>query len=286
MPTSRSVAQIKANLLKPSLTSVFEVELGVPPSLQRFLRQSIPILSGDKQDKINLLCSEASLPGSTLATLETQNNYHGVTERFAYRRIFDQKIDLTFYVDADDHLPIKFFERWIEYITNGRRISPRDNEDQLKRKNYHYRTRFPDGNTGYRADGLKVIKFERDTTLPPLAQVGLNLLSNAGVKNPTQSTMQYEFVKSFPISITSMPVSYEASTLLKCTVGMTYLRYIADTSLRGIGGDVFDIFNQATRNSGGFLNQTISRAIPFALDAAGVNSNVTNALTPIIRNVF
>jgi hypothetical protein len=32
-------------------------------------------------------------------------------------------------------------------------------------------------------------------------------------------------VNSYPISITSMPVSYDASSLLKCTVSFSYIRY-------------------------------------------------------------
>ena len=70
-------------------------------------------------DRINLLCSEAVLPGSNLATFETNNDRTGVTERFAHRRIFDDRIDLTFNVDAGRYSPIKFFEEWIDYITGA-----------------------------------------------------------------------------------------------------------------------------------------------------------------------
>ena len=38
--------------------------------------------------------------------------------------------------------------------------------------------------------------------------------------------LEYEFINAFPISITSMPVSYEASSLLKCSVSLSYIRYI------------------------------------------------------------
>ena len=73
----------------------------------------------EDQDTINLLCSEAVLPGSSLATFEINNDRTGVTERHVHRRMFDDRIDLTFYVDAGNYLPIKFFETWIDFITSG-----------------------------------------------------------------------------------------------------------------------------------------------------------------------
>ena len=38
--------------------------------------------------------------------------------------------------------------------------------------------------------------------------------------------MEYRFLKAYPISINSMPVSYEASQLLKCTVNFNFSRYL------------------------------------------------------------
>ena len=73
MPRVRSVSNIKANLLRPALTSAFEVELGIPNDLRRQL--------GARTDKLQLMCSEAVLPGSQLATTEVNNNYTGVTEK-------------------------------------------------------------------------------------------------------------------------------------------------------------------------------------------------------------
>ena len=87
------------------------------------------------------------------------------------------------------------------------------NEESLNRKNYCYRLRYPDGpdgNNGYTATGLTVTKFERDY----------------------QQALEYQFIKSYPISISSMPVSYDTSGLLKCTVSMTYLRYVVIQSNR------------------------------------------------------
>jgi hypothetical protein len=53
-------------------------------------------------DRLNLMCllKQLSLV-LTYATLEITGDYTGVTERHAYRRVYDDRIDLTFYVDAE-----------------------------------------------------------------------------------------------------------------------------------------------------------------------------------------
>ena len=203
MPTPRSVSDIKSKLLRPALTSHFEVQLSFPQELRSFL--------GTDQENVNLSCCEASLPGSQLATLENNNDRTGVTEKHAYRRQFDDRIDLTFYVDAQNYTAIRFFEGWISYIMNeDQENNPfsagtgptQDAPPNLASREYNYRVKYPND---YIADqGLKVIKFERDY----------------------QQQLTYEFIRSFPLSISSMPVSFEASSLLKVTVSMSYIRYI------------------------------------------------------------
>jgi pantothenate kinase len=74
------------------------------------------------------MCSEATLPGSNLATFEINDNFHGVTERHAYRRVYDDRIDLTFYVDADELvIPIKYFETWMKYVVEKARLREEEN---------------------------------------------------------------------------------------------------------------------------------------------------------------
>ena len=96
MPSVRNVSNIKANLLRPATTSHFEVEIPLPPST--FFNKWRGI---GKQDKIQLMCSEASLPGSNLATFDISNDRTGVTEKHVHRRIFDDRIDLTFMLMLD-----------------------------------------------------------------------------------------------------------------------------------------------------------------------------------------
>ena len=86
--------------------------------------------------------------------------------------------------------------------------------------------------------GLKVTKFERTS---------YNGSSYAG------GQLEYTFVRSYPRSITSMPVTYDGSDLLKSSVQMTYVRYVIK-SLPGGGGGAFNPFQQAMFNKNGLSN--------------------------------
>ena len=97
----RSIGEIKANLLNPALTSQYHVNIGKPFNDDGFDGFLSSIGGNHKQDQLNLQCSEASLPGSQLATSEIINDFYGVTERHVYRRQFDDRIDLNFYCDAE-----------------------------------------------------------------------------------------------------------------------------------------------------------------------------------------
>jgi hypothetical protein len=202
-PQITSMSKIKSKLLRPALTSNFLCEFAPPNTLRRsgFIRDRVNAgfiganYDRENQELITLSCSEASLPGSSLATHEINNDFTGVTERHAYRRQYDDRADFTFYVDLEYRI-IDFFENWMSYIVGE------DDIDIQKEPNYSYRVNFP--NT-YKTDNLYITKFEKD-------YLGRQLT--------------YQFINAYPISVNSMPVSYDASQLLKCTVSFTYSRYV------------------------------------------------------------
>ena len=207
-----SVDDVKANLLRPSLTSYFAVQIPLPNGK---VKSKLEEVLGADQGQLNLLCTDTSLPGSQLTTMDINNDRTGVTEKHAYRRMFDDRIDFTFYVDASNYLPIRFFETWMKGIMNE--------DEKSKNINYHYKPTYPDEYTAYQ--GLKIFKFERDY----------------------KQFMTYEFIRSFPLSISSMPVSYSGNDLLKCTVSMSYIRYIQSGPNSNISskGSPLDVFSQA-----------------------------------------
>ena len=211
-PKVRKVADIKAKLLNPALTSHFEVQIPLPNGAVRAQLESIRPDGGEQQDALNIRCTNASLPGSNLATLELNNTYHGVTQRHAYRRVYDDRIDLEFLVDADDYLPIRFFEKWIDSImlqTQG----GEGNESPVS-QSYSYRASYSDDYVC--PSGLKIVKFER---------TGKN-------GDYTGSALEYTFVNAYPFTISSMPISYDSSSLLKCTVSFSYLRYVINDVIK------------------------------------------------------
>ena len=216
MPNRKTLSDIKATILRPAMTSQFMMYIDFPGEVKSHMsaRGLADPQGGVLRGGLNLACSEASLPGSSLATLEQTSDRTGVTERHVHRRMFDDRIDLTFYVDAQNYLPIRAFEFWKEYITGEGTIS------DFEKANHFYRMSYPDS---YVTDSplgggyFKIIKFERD--------FDGSFKGNNGIVNGTQNGLTYNFVRAFPIAVASMPVSYDASSLLKCTVSMTYIRY-------------------------------------------------------------
>ena len=198
-PRARNVADLKANILRPSLTSTYECHFN-PPSAVRFWmnsRRRFDIGGGynyTMDEKVTLSCREAALPGSSLATHTLDNDHTGVTERHAYRRQYDTTSSFSFYVDEQYDI-INFFENWISFIVNE------DGSRDADRDNYNYRVNFPNE---YKSE-IFIRKFERDYK-------GRDL--------------QYKFVNAYPISINQMPVNYDASQILLCTVNFNFSRYI------------------------------------------------------------
>ena len=168
-------------------------------------------LDPTRREKLQLFCSEATLPGSSMATANLDNDFTGVSEKYAHRRVFDEEISLTFYCDAKEYIPIRYFESWMSYMTN-------DTNDRHSGE-FYYRMKFPKKYKG----GLEITKFEK------------NLNSQDPVRGRTKP-LTYTFIDAFPRTISSMPVTYDASDLLKCTVSFSYTRY----SAKPVNANAFD----------------------------------------------
>ena len=233
---------IRSSIIRPSLTSYFAVEIPLPPGS---LGSELQEVLGANQGTMNLMCSETSLPGSQLATLDITNDTTGVTEKHAYRRQFDDRIDFTFYVDAEQYLPIRFFETWMRSIVN-------EDLEKVANNSTVYRTKYP--NDYIANQGLKIYKFERDYT----------------------SALTYEFFRSFPLSISSMPVSYDGNNLLKCSVSMSYIRYVQS----GPSG-LASMFGQ---NKESVLSNPNSN--PFSFDPVRQGVQAFNNGTNTLRSLF
>ena len=213
-PARRSVSSIKSELLNPALTSHFYCRFFAPRKVIEWMQESANLGYGlpytDLTNFVSIACMDASLPGSSLMTHEQNNDFHGVTQRIAYRRDYGTGSDFTFIVDGGHYL-IAFFENWIRYIVNEK-VPGQVGQDGESFTDYPYITDWKSYSrvnyfNDYVTDGLYIQKFERDYQ------------ESGGI--------QYNFLRAYPISISAMPISYEGSQLLKCTVTFTYARYYA-----------------------------------------------------------
>jgi len=204
-PEKLLTSDIKSKILNIAQTSLYRVTISLPEGVAARAASRGINLSIDKSN-IELLCTQASLPGSALATHDVTNDYHGVTEKMAYRRMYDDTTDLTFYVDRN-YKVIELFDTWMDYITGDEQSFSRQ---QYKFRNTHYRMSYPNS---YKTN-IFLIKFERDQ-------------HSAQSKIPKILT-EYTFVDAFPTNIIAMPVSYDQSDVLKCTVSFSYHRYVRE----------------------------------------------------------
>ena len=205
MVSPKKISDFKPILTNVAQTSHYQVFFdGLSPDLFTFLGQK----NVDRRfitENSGLLCSAASIPGSALATSDIFGNFTGVQEKFAHTRIFSE-MSLEFYVDKDYKM-IKFFEHWMDYISSGsekRRITSFSKASP----GYFYRMRYPKGNSGYKCDKTKIVKFNVDY----------------------KKEIEYTFIGMFPINLASTPAQYGNSDVLKVNCTFNYERYIAGES--------------------------------------------------------
>ena len=266
------ISDVKNHLLRPATTNNFEVQIPFNKILNsklktlltdKVLNEAGGFLNTNDQWKLRLLCSEVSLPGSRLATTEVNNDRTGVTEQHVHRRLYDtQGIDFTFYVNADNYIPIRLFETWMDYAVGVETATQRED---TKNPNYFYRMKYPDE---YIADqGLKIIKFEKDFNTNERVMGGI---------------LEYEFIRSFPVAVTSVPVSYDTADLLKVTVTFSYVRYVMNKGwMQTSNRDPLKMYAGITKE---ILSGDLKGAWE-VLTNGGVPSQVANAAGNALRSI-
>lgn len=209
MPTIRRISDFKPLFTNLAQTSHYEVRFGglgsVGGPLMSYLSRN-GISSRFIAEDCGLLCFSASLPTSSMATANITGNFMGITEKFAHTRQYTA-IGLEFYVDKN-YNALKFMESWMEFIASGSNnpiASPLAPIGQ-NRRDYISRIQYPEY---YKSNSTTIIKFDRDYN----------------------EEVEYTFVGLFPSAMSSIPVSYNSSDILKMSVTFEYDRYIAGRSL-------------------------------------------------------
>ena len=214
-PRPRGISDIMPKLQNVAQTSQFLVKFVLPRGECRTFLRRKGINDRFISDNIGLLCSDAVLPGSAMATLNTAGDYQGLIERFAHTRNFTQ-VNFDFYVD-NEYKSLKFLEHWMEFVSGGAIADPSSDT-------YHFKMRYPDE---YKSNDTRVVKFERNYS----------------------QFLEYRFVGMFPLSLNSTRVSYQNSQVLKATATFSFDRYICGESnslARALG---LDLNNQGRRDA-------------------------------------
>ena len=203
-----------------SLNNQYQVHFaGFNSSIQNYIRNNLGILNADDfiSREMGILCFDASLPATALATAEVKDNFMGVPQEFAHSRLYTD-IDFSFYVDKDYTL-LRIFEGWMDYITSGA-----EGEVGDLQKPYYRRMRYPDT---YKVSSIYISKFEKNL----------------------DRALSYQFINAFPKSITPIPVTYGGADILKVSVSFNYDRYVVNRKRRqrSILSTGFDLFNSFRR---------------------------------------
>ena len=201
----RKISDIRPLFTNLAQTSHYEVKFGgIPNELSNYLG-SRGITSRFIAEDAGLLCHNAVLPTTQLATVDVAGNYIGITETFAHRRVY-QDISLEFYVDKNYHT-LKFLEHWMEFIASGASnpiagLNPiNSNVDQ----GYFIRMQYPEY---YKSNRTSIVKFDRDY----------------------KKEIEYTFIGLYPYNIASIPVSYGQSDVLKMQATFKIDRYVIGKS--------------------------------------------------------
>jgi hypothetical protein len=188
----RKISQIKPLFGNLAQTSHYQVYFG---GLSRPLQSYLTLRGVSSRfvaESAGLLCSSASLPGSSLGTADIVGDVTGVAEKMAHTRIFTA-IDLTFYVD-NEYRMLKFLEHWIEFIASGSGVN-------AGRDGYFFRMKYP---IDYKTNTTKILKFDRDY----------------------RNEIEYNFFGLFPTAIYSPSIAYSDSQVLTVTASFSYERYV------------------------------------------------------------
>jgi len=160
----------------------------------------------DFKQKMNLLCTQAEIPGTSYLTTQAVGHHQGIQEVFPTLRQFPP-LNLTFYVDAD-HLILEVIESWMSYI------NPLSTNSAASKT--FGRLNYPET---YK-ETIHVSKFERDTFIK-----GRDFGGNS---RATTSASHYEFVNVWPQNMQSIRISYGQSSIMRCSVALAYDRFFTD----------------------------------------------------------
>lgn len=200
----------QTNLGNPSLSNTYKVSLmlasatagSAGSNLDTWLT-SAGVFDNYAPDRFDFLCAETMLPGTRLDIYQELGSRQGILEAFPKRREYTD-MAMSFYVSSDYQI-LRLFQEWINFINpihtgGGTPIkgSPGGYPNTSDLNAFH-RFRYP---VYYKRD-IAVTKFEKNL----------------------DESITYVFVGAFPISLNSIPLSYDTAQVMQCQVEFKYDRY-------------------------------------------------------------
>jgi hypothetical protein len=229
-PKVKRISEISPLFTNLAQSSFYQVRFG---GLGRDLKDYLYKRGIDRQfisEDAGLLCNNAVLPTTQLATANITGNYIGMTETIAHTRQY-QDISLEFYVDKN-YKSLKFLEHWMEFIASGAtnpldrdiRIPgvPRNPISENIDEAYYIRMQYPEY---YKSNKTKIFKFERDYD-----------------GKSKRNVLEYTFIGLYPYNISSIPVSYSQSNILTMQASFKIDRYVIGRS------ESYDIYKRDNNN--------------------------------------
>jgi len=256
VPGPKKISDIKNTFSDLAQSSHYEVQFQDFPfgMKQNFAENGV--LKSFYNNTAGLLCYNAVLPGSSVATTTIEGNFTGVQQQYAHTKIFNN-INLSFYCDSQYQV-LRFFESWMAYITGGNGIPNNGAAGNPKNPGYFYRMRYPRGTTGYKCDSMRIYKFDRDY----------------------KAAVAYSFVGLFPVSITSTPIGYESqNSILRISIDFNYERHYMTAAAQSTKSPYPFNFNSENNNLGDAFSKANAYSAATQNDTGQYNSKLAKYFT-------
>lgn len=175
-----------------------------------------------QSDKMRVLCEEISLPGVSSATGVGRGIHQGVDFKYAHTKLFND-LNITFVCDRD-LTPLRFFQKWHNWIYGYGDAKDRGNDPAEKNTSYYLKM--------YDDYCLDMFITKLETKYYSIK--GINKISELEPGNPV--TAIYRLINAYPTSVSSIPLNSGASSVARVSVTLSYERFI----FKGVGDSGFD----------------------------------------------
>ena len=223
-----------------STSNLYEIEILASTEMRRFMEANaqtagggelFPKFTGDKvgqaQQRMNLLCQDIQIPGSTFNSVDVKMPKKGLTQKMASAKMYNE-LDVSFICDLGS-TPIAFFKMWQD-MTIGIQPSQASPEPIYSKDSRYttlphmaYAQRYYDD---YTADVVinKLEKYGVSKPVKGIAQNSGNVIerSSSTPREDYHVPFKVRLVNAYPYSFSTVAYSAGPAQAVKCTVAFYY----------------------------------------------------------------